>query len=69
MPGPSFRHARRLVAGVLVDFARQADNGRNRLSPRDIAAITGTDGAAVHRSLKALQEEGLVSIERNRNTI
>jgi DNA-binding MarR family transcriptional regulator len=69
MQGRSFRHARWLVSKVLLEFARDATNERNRLAQRDIAKIIGADWETVHMSLKSLQDEGIIRIERNRITI
>jgi DNA-binding MarR family transcriptional regulator len=57
------------VAKVLLEFAGDANNERNRLAQRDIAAITGKDWQTVYMSLKSLDLEGVIRIERNRITI
>jgi DNA-binding MarR family transcriptional regulator len=56
----------RMVARVLLDCASDSTTGRSRLAQRDIAALTGTDWGTVHMSLKSLQDEGVIRIERHR---
>jgi DNA-binding GntR family transcriptional regulator len=55
-----------LVARVLLDCAEGDTTGRHRLAQRDIAALAGTDWETVHMSLKSLQDEGAIRIERHR---
>ena len=69
MQDPSFREAKGLVAKVLLDFAREATDENSHLAQRDIATIIGRDWQTVHMSLKSLDHEGAIRIERNRITI
>lgn len=55
-----------LVARVLLDYAADNTAERHGLSQHDIATLTGTDWQTVHISLKSLQEEGAIRIERHR---
>jgi DNA-binding Lrp family transcriptional regulator len=55
-----------LVAKVLLDYVEDNAGGQRRLAQRDIAALAGTDWETVHMSLKSLQEEGVIKIERHR---
>jgi DNA-binding MarR family transcriptional regulator len=59
-------NAIRLVARVLLDYAGDSTGGQRRLAQRDIAALTGIDWENVHMSLKSLQDEGVIKIERHR---
>jgi DNA-binding MarR family transcriptional regulator len=65
----SFSHVRGLVAKVLLEYAADSTTERRQLTQRDIAALVGTDWETVHASLKSLQEEGKIRIERHRITI
>jgi DNA-binding Lrp family transcriptional regulator len=55
-----------LVAKVLLDYAEYSITERRQLTQRDIAVLVGTDWETVHSSLKSLQEEGTIRIERHR---
>ena len=61
-----FLHIRGLVARVLLEHASDSTNGQSRVAQRDIAAIVGTDWGTVHMSLKSMQDEGAIQIERHR---
>ena len=61
-----FLHIRGLVARVLLEHAGDGTNGQSRVAQRDIAAIVGTDWGTVHMSLKSMQDEGAIQIERHR---
>jgi hypothetical protein len=57
----SLDHVRGQVAKILLE------NGTHRqISQRNIADITGTDWEMVHASLKSLQDEGAIKIDRQR---
>ncbi|MGD0781083.1 MAG: helix-turn-helix domain-containing protein [Dehalococcoidales bacterium] len=62
----SFLNIKGQVAKVLLEYARNSNNGHNRLSQRDIATMLGTGWDTVHLSLKSLYNEGIIRIERNR---
>jgi hypothetical protein len=62
--GPSLAEARRFVAGALL--ARAGDGSRPRLTVRDVVIASGTDWEAVRLSLRSLQEEGAIRLERHR---
>lgn len=62
----SFCHVRGLVAKVLLEHAGDSTPERRQLTQRDIAILVGTDWETVHASLKSLQEEGAIRIERQR---
>lgn len=62
--GPALSRARRFVAGALLE---QAGNpGRARLTVRDMVAASGTDWESIRLSLRTLQEEGAIRLERHR---
>jgi CRP/FNR family transcriptional regulator, cyclic AMP receptor protein len=62
----SFIHIRGLVARALLEHAGDDTNGRPRVAQRDIATTVGTDWGMVHISLKSMQDEGAIRIERHR---
>ena len=55
-----------LVAKVLLEHTGENVTERHKLAQRDIAALTGSDWEMVHTSLKSLQDEGAIRIERHR---
>lgn len=61
-----FSHVRGLVAKVLLEYAGDGKGERRRLAQRDMAVLAGTDWKTVHLSLRFLQEEGAIRIERHR---
>ena len=60
----SFRHVIGRVARILLEYA--ADGAGPRLTQRDMAAMAGTAREVVSRSLKTLEESGLIEIDRHR---
>lgn len=50
----------------MLEFTGDSANRRNLLAQRDIAAIIGKDWQIVHMSLKSLDHDGVIRIERNR---
>jgi CRP/FNR family transcriptional regulator len=65
----SFRHVLRRVAKILLEYASDGTGPRPRLTQQEIAAMAGTAREVVGRSLKALEEEGLIRLERHRIVI
>jgi DNA-binding MarR family transcriptional regulator len=65
---PSLIHIRGKVAKILLEHAGDgnSDGGRPRVVQRDIAATVGADWGMVHMSLKSMQEEGAIKIDRHR---
>ncbi len=62
----SFKHVLGRVAKILLE---NAGNGRGpgpRLTQQEMAAMAGTAREVVSRSLKALEEEGAIRLERHR---
>jgi CRP-like cAMP-binding protein len=62
----SFRHVTGRVAKVLLEYADDRTGGRPHLTQQEMAAMIGTAREMVGRSLKGLEEDGFIRIERNR---
>ncbi len=65
----SFRHVTGRVAKILLEYAGNEKDTEPRLTQRDMAAMAGTVREVVSRSLKALEEEGLIRIDHHRIVI
>jgi len=65
----SFRHVIGRVAKILLEHAGDGTAPRPRLTQQEMAAMAGTVREVVARSLKSLEEEGAISLERHRITI
>ena len=65
----SFRHVINRIARVLLEYASDPTTTKPKLTQQEIAALAGTAREVVGRSLKTLQEEGLIRMERNRLVI
>lgn len=62
----SFRPVVGRVAKILLEYAGNGMSPNQRLTQQDMAAIVGTAREVVSRSLKALQTEGVIRIDRHR---
>jgi CRP-like cAMP-binding protein len=62
----SFRNVTGRVAKVLLEYAGDGIGEKPRLTQQEMAAMIGTAREMVGRSLKALEEEGTIRMERNR---
>ncbi len=62
----SFIDIRGRVARVLLEHVADGASGRPRVAQRDIAATVGADWGMVHMSLKSMQDEGVIRIDRHR---
>lgn len=62
----SFRHVTSRVAKILLEYAGDGSGRKPRLTQQEMAAMAGTAREMVGRSLKALEEEGLIRLERHR---
>jgi len=62
----SFRRVIGRVAKILLEYVTDGATPGARLSQRDMAAIAGTAREVVSRSLKALEEEGIIRMDRHR---
>jgi CRP/FNR family transcriptional regulator len=71
----SFRHVTSRVAKLLLEYATnrsgegEGKGPRPKLTQQDMAAMVGTAREVVGRSLKALEEEGAIRMERHRIAI
>jgi len=65
----SFRHVIGRVAKILLEHAGDGSGPRSRLTQQEMAAMAGTVREVVGRSLKALEEEGAIRLERHRVVI
>ena len=62
----SFRHVTARVAKMLLDYAVGDSGDSPKLTQQEMAAMIGTAREMVGRSLKGLEEEGAIRVERNR---
>ena len=65
----SFRRVTGRVARILLENAGDENGQRHRLTKQDMAAMAGTAREMIGRSLKLLEEEGKIRLERNRVVI
>jgi len=65
----SFRHVIGRVAKILLEHAGDGAAPGPRLTQQEMAAIAGTAREVVGRSLKALEEEGMIKLDRHRIVI
>lgn len=65
----SFRHVIGRVARILLEHAGDGAVPGPRLTQQEIAAMAGSAREVVSRSLKALEEEGIIRLERHRIVI
>ena len=65
----SFRHVIGRVARILLEYAGDGSGARPRLTQQDMAAMAGTAREMVGRSLKVLEEEGTIRLDRHRIVI
>lgn len=65
----SFRHVIGRVAKILLEQASDGASPKPRLTQQEMAAMAGTAREVVARSLKALEEEGIIRLEHHRIVI
>ena len=65
----SFKQVIGRVAKILLENAGDGSGPKPRLTQQEMAAIAGTAREVVGRSLKALEEKGIIRLERNRIVI
>ena len=65
----SFRNVLGRVAKILLENASEEAGTRPRLTQQEMAAMAGSAREVVGRSLKALEEEGLIKLNRQRISI
>ncbi len=62
----SFRHVIGRVAKIILEHAGDGGKSGARLTQQEMAAIAGTAREVVGRSLKALEEKGVIRLEHHR---
>jgi CRP-like cAMP-binding protein len=62
----SFRRVTGRVAKILLEHAGDGTSEKPRLTQQEMAAMIGTAREMVGRSLKTLEEDGVIKIERHR---
>ena len=62
----SFKHVIGRVAKILLEHAGNGTAQNQRLTQQEMAAMAGTAREVVARSLKAMEERGLIRMERQR---
>lgn len=65
----SFKPVIGRVAKILLEHSEESPDSRPKLTQQDMAAMAGTAREVVGRSLKSLEEEGLIRLERSRLVI
>ncbi|MBI2831545.1 MAG: Crp/Fnr family transcriptional regulator [Chloroflexi bacterium] len=65
----SFRHVIGRVAKILLENSGDRDTPVPRLTQQEMAAMAGTAREVVSRSIRALEEEGLIRLDRHRIVI
>ena len=65
----SFRRVTSRVAKILLENVADTNGQKHRLTQQDMAAMAGTAREMIGRSLKVLEDEGKVRLERNRVVI
>jgi CRP/FNR family transcriptional regulator len=65
----SFRHVLGRVTKILLSHAGDSDGTKEHLTQQEMAAMAGTAREVVARSLKALEEQGHIRLERHRIVI
>ncbi|MFQ6122919.1 MAG: Crp/Fnr family transcriptional regulator [Dehalococcoidales bacterium] len=65
----SFRHVTSRVAKILLEYAGNGSSQRPRLTQQEMAAMAGTAREVIGRSLKVLEEEGTIRLDRHRIVI
>lgn len=65
----SFRHVSGRVARILLEHAGGGADPGPRLTQQEMAAMAGTAREVVARSLKALEEDGIIRLDRHRIVI
>jgi CRP/FNR family transcriptional regulator len=65
----SFRHVIGRVAKILLEYGVETAAPRPRLTQQDIASMAGTAREVVGRSLKSLEEESIIRMERHKVVI
>jgi len=62
----SFRHVTGRVARILLEYAGDGTDPRPRLTQQEMASMAGTAREMIGRSLKVLEDEGAIRLDRHR---
>jgi len=65
----SFKHVTGRVAKILLENSGDGSKEKHRLTQQDMAAMAGTAREVVGRSLKSLEDDGVIKIDRHRIVI
>jgi len=65
----SFKHVTARVAKILLEYAGDGTGPKPKLTQQEMAAIAGTAREMIGRSLKDLEEEGMIKMDRHRIVI
>ena len=65
----SFKHVIGRVAKILLQYAGDGTGRQPRLTQQEMAAMAGTAREMVGRSLKTLEEDGVIRLDRHRIVI
>lgn len=65
----SFKHVISRVAKILLEYSGNGTGPKPRLTQQEMAAMAGTAREMVGRSLKSLEDEGAIRLERQRIVI
>jgi len=65
----SFRHVIGRVAKILLEYVGDGTGPRPRLTQQEMAAMAGTAREVVGRSLKALEDDGIIRLDHHRIVI
>jgi len=65
----SFKHISARLAKILLEYAGDGAGSAQRLTQQEMAAMAGTAREMIGRSLKDLEHEGMVKLERHRIVI
>ena len=65
----SFKHVIDRLAKILLEYAGDGTGSRPRLTQQEMAAMAGTAREMIGRSLKALEEDGVIRLDRHRIVI
>ena len=65
----SFRHVIARVAKILLEYSSNGTEPKPKLTQQEMAAMAGTAREMVGRSLKSLEDEGAIRLERQRIVI
>lgn len=65
----SFRHVTARVAKILLEYAGNGAETKPRLTQQEMAAMAGTAREMIGRSLRTLEDEGAIRLERHRIVI